>query len=373
MDGRDSRLEAPERGPRGMTAAPATLRVVPNPRPLRVLAVTNLYPTPAHPALGTFVEQQVKGLRDIGVVVDVELVDRATQGMRVYWGAGARVRQRARALGADLVHVMYGGILADEVTREVTDRPRMVSFCGSDLLGELLSGWRRRFISGLGVSASHRAARRADAIIVKSRNLKEALPRGLDLKPVVILPNGVDLARFSPLDRAACRHQLGWSRDGFHVLFPANTGDPRKRPGLARAAMDLLGAQGVPAELHPLRGVPHDQVPLWLNACDAVLVTSLAEGSPNIVKEALACDVAVVSVDVGDVRERLEGIAGSYLAAPDPADLARHLDLVRHGPGRVAGRERMADLSIERVAKRLELLYRETLALAEGSALAAQP
>ena len=331
-------------------------------RRLRVLAVTNIYPTPERPALGTFVEQQIKGLRAIGLEVEVEFVDRAGRGMGVYRDAGARARRRAREIGADLVHVMYGGILADEVTREVTDRPRLVSFCGSDLLGELLSGWWRRVVSGLGVRASHRAARRADGIIVKSRNLRDALPTGLGTKPVVILPNGVDLARFSPLDRATCRESLGWSASSFHVLFPFNTGDRRKRPWLAQAAIDRVRERGVAAELHPLRDVPHERVPVWINACDAVLLTSLHEGSPNVVKEALACDVAVVSLDVGDVRERLEGIAGCYLATPDPGDLAGCLQRVHEGPGRVQARARMADFSIDRVAARLERVYRDVLA-----------
>jgi glycosyltransferase involved in cell wall biosynthesis len=328
---------------------------------MRVLAVTNIYPSSERPALGTFVEQQVKGLRAIGLEVDVFHVDRVGSGMRAYWGVGADARERARAANADLVHVMYGGVMAEEVTRVLRDRKCVVSFCGSDLLGERLSGWTRRFVSGIGVWASHRAARRADGIVVKSRNLLDALPAGIPAARVRILPNGVDLERFRPLDRAGCRARLGWSAAGFHVLFPANTGDRRKRPWIAHEAIERLRATGVPAELHELRGVPHASVPDWINACDAVILTSLAEGSPNIVKEALACDVAVVSVDVGDVAERIEGIGGCFISPPDPAALAARLGEV-HAGGRVPGRERMSDLSIQRVAERLREFYREVLA-----------
>jgi glycosyltransferase involved in cell wall biosynthesis len=226
-----------------------------------------------------------------------------------------------------------------------------------------LSGWRRNAISQLGVWASYGAARRADGIVTKSRNLRDALPAGVPATRVRIIPNGVDLTRFRPLDRAACRVRLGWSARDFHVLFPANTGDPRKRPWIARAAIERLRAHGVPAELHALSGVPHAEVPEWINAADAVILTSLAEGSPNIVKEALACDVAVVSVDVGDVAERLEGVAGCHIAAAEPAALAARLaDVHAAANRRIEGRAVMQELSIERVAERLRGFYEEVLA-----------
>jgi glycosyltransferase involved in cell wall biosynthesis len=88
-----------------------------------------------------------------------------------------------------------------------------------------------------------------------------------------------------------------------------------------------------------------------------VLLTSLHEGSPNVVKEALACDVPVVSVDVGDVRERLEGIDGCYLASPDPMDLAAKLSLIHSGKRRIAGRINIQELSLEAIAFQLKRLY----------------
>src|SRR4030095_2056880 len=94
---------------------------------------------------------------------------------------------------------------------------------------------------------------------------------------------------------------------------------------------------------------------------DVVLLTSLHEGSPNIVKEALACNRAVVSVDVGDVRERIEGIEGCYLALPEASDLAAKLRLCHAGPSRVAGRIKMQDLSLEHIARRLTEFYEDVL------------
>jgi glycosyltransferase involved in cell wall biosynthesis len=320
-----------------------------------------MYPTPRHPALGTFVEQQIQGLRRIGLIVDVMVVDRWVRGMSSYLTMGAELRNHIKHFQPDVVHAMYGGVLAEEATRACENRPTVVSFCGSDLLGELLSGPGRRIVSECGVLASHIAARRALGIVVKSQNLEEALPATVDRSKVRIIPNGIDLERFKPLDPVACRKQLGWTSNRFHVLFPTNAGDPRKRPGLAQAAIDIVNRSGLNAEMHRLQGVPHELVPIWLNASDVVLLTSLHEGSPNVIKETLACDVPIISVDVGDVRDLIRGVEGCYMALPDAQDLADKLHLVGSNRGRIAGRRKVERLSLEHTAVNLRSFYVEVL------------
>jgi glycosyltransferase involved in cell wall biosynthesis len=331
---------------------------------MRILAVTNMYPTARDPTFGVFVEQQISGLQQIGSVVEVLLVDRVQKGMTAYFRMGREIRTAIASFRPDVVHCMYGGVMAQLVTRAVQRTPTVISFCGDDLLGELLSGPARKLVSRCGIVASYKAARRAQGIVVKSRNLQDALPGDVPASRIRIIPNGVDLERFKPLDRHESRDRLGWRADRLNVLFPANTGDPRKRPGLARAAVEGAERLGVGVDLHCLRGVPHDRVPIWLNAADAVLLTSLHEGSPNIIKEALACDVPVVSVDVGDVRERIQGIDGCYIARADAGDLAAKLQLVHFGPRRVDGRTHVRDLSLRRVAQRLRQFYDETIQFA---------
>jgi teichuronic acid biosynthesis glycosyltransferase TuaC len=328
---------------------------------MRVLAVTNLYPTPRHPTMGTFVEQQIVGLKHIGLEVDLMVVNRAERGMGSYFTMGAALRKHIGQFKPDVVHVMYGGVMAERVTSAVTERPVLVSYCGSDLLGERLSGVLRRIVSECGVLASHIAAKRAVGIIVKSRNLEAALPVSVNRSKVRIIPNGIDLERFSPLDQIDCRKKLGWSLNKFHVLFPANAGDPVKRPFLAQAAIETANRSGLNAEMHQLRGVPHEEVSVWLNASDVVLLTSLHEGSPNIIKEALACDVPVVSLDVGDVCERINGIDGCHIALPDSRDLSAKLCLVRAKGGRIAGRERVQQISLEQTSLKLRSFYLEVL------------
>jgi glycosyltransferase involved in cell wall biosynthesis len=105
--------------------------------------------------------------------------------------------------------------------------------------------------------------------------------------------------------------------------------------------------------------VSHNDVPVWFNASDVALLTSSHEGSPNVVKEALACDLPIVSVEVGDVLERIGGIDGCYIAAPNPEDLASKLSLAYFRGRRIAGRVSVQDLSLERVARRLKSFYQQ--------------
>jgi teichuronic acid biosynthesis glycosyltransferase TuaC len=244
----------------------------------------------------------------------------------------------------------------------------LISFCGSDVLGGRAAAGLARVSEGIGVLSSRRAARRASGVVVKSRNLIAALPGRLDRGRLWVVPNGVDLARFRPLDKRASRQALGLDADRKHVLFTAAPDRPEKRYALAQAGVSLLDG-GV--ALHALSGRSHADVPLWLNAADAVLLTSTYEGSPNVIKEALACDVAVVSTDVGDVRERIAGIDGCYIADATAQDVADKLRRVLEQGGRVEGRTRMAaELSLERVAERLRDIY-ETLVRDRGARVGA--
>lgn len=327
---------------------------------MRALIVTNMYPTAARPHAGAFIASQVGSLRELGVEIEVCHLDRPDQGRSVYRQLPRTMRRLVSSTRPDLVHVQYGGVLANSVSRAIRDRPVLVSFCGDDLLGGGGGGLMDRAARGYNVIASRRAAARAAGIVVKSRNLFDALPRGLNGDRVWILPNGVDTSRFRPLDRLECQSVLGWDPGRRHVLFPAPAWRPEKRFELAQATVARLDGGNHSVELHALEGVTHDQVPTWLNAADAVLLTSSREGSPNAVKEALACNVPVVSVDVGDVRERFEGIDGCYIGEPTPDDLGNKLQRVLERGSRIEGREQVQTIAIERVARKLVGIY-ETL------------
>ncbi len=206
-----------------------------------------------------------------------------------------------------------------------------------------------------------------------ARALYDALPASLDYGRVWIVPNGVDMSRFQRLDRAECQRRLGWDSARRHVLFPSSPARPEKRFALAEATVAVLRSRGLDVELHALEGIPNDDVPIWINAANAILLTSTHEGSPVVVKEALACDVPVVSVDAGDVRERISGIECCFIADATPHDLADELARGLEHEDRISARERVAELSLEAVAERIHEIYAFLTGAADPAVPAPEP
>ena len=326
---------------------------------MRILTITNMYPTTESPGRGVFVQEQIKGLCVVGLDVRVLFVNRRKEGPTAYYRMPGKIARAVTEFDPDVIHVMYGGVMANQVAHHRYGRPLMVTFHGSDLLGENFSGWMRKVISHYGVYCSRRAASAADGVVIVARHLLRALNGAVAMDKVHVIPCGIDLERFQPMDPLLCKQKLGWKADSFNVLFASSNGDPVKRPELAKAAVAQLNRSDRPPELHYLTGISNAEVPVWLNASDALLLTSVHEGSPTVVKEALACGLPVVSVDVGDVAERIEGIEGCHLARPEPADLAAKLCLVRQRGQRLdpALAGRLNELSLLSVAQKLERCY----------------
>src|SRR5256885_4850054 len=142
---------------------------------MRILAITNIYPSPAFPASGVFVKEQVKGLRSIGLEVRVLFVDRRQEGPLTYYRLRDKIGRAVADFEPDVIHVMYGGVMADQIVRRHHVRPVVVTFHGSDLLGENLSGLARKIVSRYGVYCSRRAAKSAEAVVVVARHLGKVL------------------------------------------------------------------------------------------------------------------------------------------------------------------------------------------------------
>lgn len=258
------------------------------------------------PMFSPFVKVQSHFLRERGLSVKVGIVDDRTSVLGVIRNF-KRIRKEIADLRPEVVHVQYGSMISMIGAYARGDAKLVITFIGSDLLGSHNAGltWMLRdFIArSLGLIAAHRAA----AINVVSENLSKALPRHLRRK-AFIMANGVDLAMFSPMDKAKCRQQLGWPDDANAkiVLFNASTpGNQRvKNAPLAKAAVEAASKVFPEVRLQAISNVPHQQVPVMMNAADCLLVTSLSEGSPNFVQEAMACNLPVVSVPCGDIAER---------------------------------------------------------------------
>jgi glycosyltransferase involved in cell wall biosynthesis len=220
--------------------------------------------------------------------------------------------------------------------------PLVVTLRGSDVFGIVGSASGRYTFSGKVLTRiSKWVVARADAVVLVSEQMRPFVPRG---RMIRVIPSGLDLDLFRPIPQFEARHRLGWPQEDRVVLFAGKPSMPRKRCNLARHAVEMVNRQ-LPTRLVTAWGVPHQDMPVYMNACDVLVLTSIHEGSPNVVKEALACNVPVVTVNVGDVAERLAGIEGCHVCADDrPETIAACLEQVLRNPQRIQGRETVCHL-----------------------------
>jgi glycosyltransferase involved in cell wall biosynthesis len=308
---------------------------------MRALVVTNMYPSPDHPARGRFVRDQVEALRRLdGVEVEVDAFEGGSP--RAYVRAARLLASRRRGQRYDIVHAHFG--LTAWPALAVRARARAVTMHGTDLAHP-----RSRAITLAALPW-------VDLAATVSAELAGRVPRWATRgRPVAVLPCGVDTDRFRPIARAEARAQLGLHPDDACLLFPADPGRAEKRHDLALAV-----AGDVP--LLTLGDVDPERVPLYVNAANAVLVTSDREGFGLAVLEALACDVPVLSTPWGVAPEALAGVDGAYCGT---FELARWREVaaphLAAADPRIAGRERASRYSAAAMAEDVAGAWRELL------------
>lgn len=311
---------------------------------MRVLVVTNFEPDAETPQRGRWVLDQVEEIRNRGI--EVELFS-FPLGKRQYLPATRALRRLLRERDFDLVHAHYG--LPGWCARLAGARPLVVTFHGTDVRHPVVGALSRRLVS------------RSDLAAGVSRALfgPEGGRPGLPRRPGrnAVLPCGPDLARFAPMPRAEARRSLGLDPGGRYLLFPANPRRPEKRHD--RAAQ-LAARSG--AELLTGGSIEPDRMPLWVNAANAVLVTSDYEGFGMASLEALSCDVPVLSTPVGIAPFAVDGVPGCLCAPFDAGAWAEAAapHLAAADP-RVEGAARAAGFASGRMAERVVIAYGEVL------------
>ncbi len=265
-----------------------------------------------------------------------------------------RLRARIAAFQPAVVHAQFGTVTAAISALAAGELPLVITYRGGDLNPSPAAGLR----SFLGRFLSQLAALRAARIVCVSKKLLELL--WWRRNRAVIVPTGVDTELFRPEPRDAARARLGWPLDRPVILFNAGH-DPRvKRLDLAERAAGCArdGLSGLHLEV--LRGdTDPDTVPVLMNASDCLVITSDSEGSPAVLQEALACGLAIVSVNVGDAVERLQGVHNTRLVARDPSAIGRALTELIAAPLRTDGPGRVRALSLRETARQLHRLYVE--------------
>ena len=254
-------------------------------------------------AASPFVQEQADHLSKAGCVIDFFLI--RGKGWLGYLRNRRSLLKKIAEMRPDIVHAHSGmSALLSGLQRKV---PVVATFHGSDVNVSKLRFFTRA------------AIRLSRAQIVVSNDLKRILGRS-SLK---VIPCAVDDTVFHAMSYKDCRSQLGWGSTTRYIVFSSSFQNAIKNPALAKAAVESLHDSTI--QLMELRGKSRKEVACMLNACDVALLTSFSEGSPQFIKEAMACQTPVVSTRVGDVPELFDGVEGHYLADANAEDIASKL------------------------------------------------
>ncbi|MDO9256310.1 MAG: glycosyltransferase [Bacteroidales bacterium] len=288
------------------------------------------------------VKAQADSIIQAGLIVDVFPI--IGNGLLGYLRAALLLRKFLKSKDPyNIIHAHYS--LSAFTATLAGSRPLVVSLMGSDTNQGLVLKLIIRFFNF--VFWRH--------CIVKSEGMRASLK----IKNISVIPNGVDLNNFKPLSKDSAREQLGWDIDVLHVLFAANPIRPEKNFQLLESALRLLNRHVV---IKTLVDVPHHSIHLYMNAADVVALPSLREGSPNVIKEAMACNRPIVSTKVGDVEHLFNQLKGCYLASFSTSDFADKLEkaiVFSESEHFTSGRDRIIKLGLSSavVANQLLDLY----------------
>lgn len=316
---------------------------------MRVLVVTNMYPRPEAPSHGVFVGDQVESLRRLGVEVDVLFMNGRANKLNYLW-AYPRLWNAMRKKRYDVVHAHY--IFSGLVARAQWGAPVVLTHHGP----EVFMTWERH-LCRLATLWFHK-------VIMVSQEMVDRL----GYEGAAVIPCGVDLERFAPMPQDEARRRTGLPPDKKLVLWAGEYFRPEKRYEIVEEAMRLLTAEDTGVELVLLSGRPHAGVPAYMNAADVLLLTSDAEGSPMVVKEAMACNVPVVSTAVGDVADVIGSTDGCHITSQDPRDVVEKLKLALAFGRRTNGREAVRHMELDEISRRIIAVYEEAIASRQRAA-----
>jgi teichuronic acid biosynthesis glycosyltransferase TuaC len=321
---------------------------------VKLLVLTAIYPKPDRPQFGSFVRTQVLALQEAGVDVDVLVLDGPNRKL-IYPRGVAQLRRAIADDPPDLVHAHYSYVGA--VARTQRRVPVVLTYHGDDILGTVDANGRTRPVSRAISAGGQVLGGMVDAVIVQTKQMATRFRR----PDVHVIPHEVDLRTFQPTDRAAARDELGLDPDRHYALFAAPPEIHVKNFPLAERAVAAARASLPDLELIVVQREPQPRLALYMSACDVLAFSSWQEGSPNVVKQAMACNMPIVATDVGDVRELISATEGCHVVATEVEPFARALAAEAARRRRTDGRGAVAHLSTELVAARLVAVYEQVL------------
>ncbi|HBE42617.1 MAG TPA: hypothetical protein DDW27_15720 [Bacteroidales bacterium] len=313
---------------------------------MKILHITNNFPTMNFPIFGIFIKEQIESLNKLGAENEVFFINSREEGRGAYLRSLWKLRRLLRKNRYDIIHChhSFSGVIFLLSGRWFHTR-RLLSY-QSDPRNE--SG---RILFGVLYIFFNR-------IILKNK------PKKANLSKLVYLPNGVNTSFFVPMDKDQCKDKLGLDKSKRYILFmDSYKRRPCKRIDRFNKTLSILRDKYHYTDLEPLvlTNTSRNLIPAYINASDLHLLTSDFEGSPNSIKECMACNIPVVSTPVGNVSDMLSGVGGSHVASNfKPGELAELANRSLNA-GHINSRDTLTakGLDIETVALRLLDLYNE--------------
>jgi len=289
--------------------------------------------------VASFIVEQAEAVQQEGMEVDFFTIE--GKGWKGYLSNRPLLIKKIKEFKPNVIHAHYGlsGLLAN-TQRKV---PVITTFHGSDINDPEVfrfSKWAIR------LSAWN--------IFVSEKNIQVAKVK----HKYSLIPCGVNTNLFKPIDKQVARNELGLKPDEKLVLFAGSFDNPVKNSALALQAINFLPE----VRLLELKNYSREEVALLMNAVDVCLMTSLNEGSPQFIKEAMACNCPIVSVDVGDVKEQIEDVENCFITEARPEKIAEKIDTIfTNRSKRTNGREKLMKSGLEQsvVANQLIKIYRK--------------
>lgn len=286
------------------------------------------------------VQNQYESLVKLGLNMDMYTIK--GRGIIGYLKNVRLLKRKLKENKYDLVHAHYS--LSGIVASLSSAKPLMVSLMGSDAH---LKGLLKRV-------TLYFQSKSWDATVLKAIEMQDHL----QIKSYVVLPNGVNTERFSPMNQNDARKKLKFRTADKILVFIANPDRLEKNFQLAQASLSHLKTNNV--KLVTVYNVPNEEIPTYLNAADMLILTSSYEGSVNVIKEAMACNTPIVSTNVGDVQDNITGLQNCFIASDNPEDIAEKIDQVLVSAHRSNGRDQIFKLKLDSVsvANKLIDLYK---------------
>ena len=310
---------------------------------MKILVVSRLKSTGS---ISVITHRQMHSVQQLGH--EVSYFEVAKGGIFGYFQALFKLRQVLRNEKYTIVHAHYSlcGVIASLAGSKVL----VVSLMGSDIKKSIFN----RLIIKLFMQ------NKWSKLIVKSQEMCIQITPYLSKKSTVeVIPNGVDFELFKPMDKNVAREYLDWDVTKKIILFASDPNRLEKRYQLAEKAVEMLKNQRINLELIALKDIEPERVPYYLSGCDVLLLTSEREGSPNIIKEAMACNCPIVSTNVGDVETVIGKTEGCIVVSSSKPEIisAALKELLSSGVHRTDGRTRIEWLAHNKIAEKLIDFY----------------